>query len=262
MISDVDLRLNHQFIRAFESLRKAAGHREMSDEALHVVAKRSGISFEDLRVARHLRNALAHDEPVNRERLAQHLNLLTESAGEARSTDRPPRLHGGQRAFRLHGWRDPDIEEQMIANGFVSIGGDEIGDLAGVDDPELIRSALTSSMTDRSARAINIFVGYWRRFLWEATAGDLIVLPTQHLGVAIGALVGPYFYVKSARPKAKHRREVDWIAFDISREDFDPDLLRTISGRHTVQDFRAPNAVERLKAIAQTGSDPGPSLAR
>ena len=146
----------------------------------------------------------------------------------------------------------------MTANGFVSIGGDEIGDLTGVTDAETIRDWLTESMPVRTPGAISLFVGYWRRFLWEAAAGDLVVLPTRTRDVAIGELVGPYHFVKSAEPHARHRRAVSWIATAVDRDAFGADLLVTLNGQHTVQEFKAARAVSLLRSLAEFGVDPGP----
>lgn len=262
-MTDAELRENHEFVTAFETLRKRHGHREMSDLALRQVADATGIDYETLRVARHLRNALAHDEPVNRETLGRYLQILTAMARppELRAAAIEPVRANDTKAYRLHAWRDPDLERGMLANGFVSIGGDEIGDLAGVKDPEEIRESLTDSMPGRTPRAISLFVGYWRRFLWEAGAGDLVVLPTRERDVAIGELVGPYRFVETSEPHARHRRPVSWIAAAIDRDALGADLITTLNGQHTVQEFKAPSAVERLRRLAAGGTDPGPSRA-
>lgn len=261
MITERELRQNHDFVTAFETLRKRHGHREMSDSAVRQVAEASGVEFETLRVARHLRNALAHDEPVNRDTLARYHEILMDAVGEPTGPNGPdvvPSPPENFSAYRLHAWRDPQLELHMIANGFVSIGGDEIGDLTGVTDAETIRDWLAKSMPDRSTRAISLFVGYWRRFLWEATSGDLVVLPTRARDVAFGEFVGPYHFVKSAEPHARHRRAVSWNATGVDRDTFDSDLLTTLNGQHTVQEFKAIGAVRRLQSLARTGVDPGP----
>lgn len=258
--TDAELRINHEFVTAFETLRKQYGHREMSDAAVRHVAEATAIPYETLRISRHLRNALAHGDSVNRETLTRHLAILRDlgSHDGAPKTAESASSPDGLRAFRVHAWRDPSLEREMLANGFVSVGGSEMGDLSDVRDPEVIRSRITDSMPDRSTRAISLFVGYWRRFLWEARAGDIVVLPTQSGSVSIGEFVGPYHYVVDAEPRARHRRAVGWIGTAISRDAFGDDLLVTIKGQHTVQDFKAPCAVARLKMLAERGLDPGP----
>jgi hypothetical protein len=260
VITEEELRTNHEFVTAFEKLRKRHGHREMSDAAVRQVAEASGVGFEALRVARHLRNALAHDEPVNRETLARYHEILIEAVGHPTGLGEPdpvPSPPDDVNAYRVHAWRDPQLEQQMIANGFVSIGGDEIGDLTGLTDAETIRDWLTESMPDRSPRAISLFVGYWRRFLWDAASGDLVVLPTRARDVAIGEFVGPYHFAKSAESHARHRRAVSWIATAVDRDAFDADLVTTLNGQHTVQEFKAARAASRLRSLAETGVDPG-----
>jgi hypothetical protein len=136
--TDGELRMNHQFVLAFETLRKEHRHREMHDVALRQVAKATGLEYETLRVARSLRNALAHGEAVNRQSLERHLEILRATLGPKEATrltfeendigDRPVR------AYRVHAWQDPQLEQEVITNGFVSIGGAEIGDLTGIDD--------------------------------------------------------------------------------------------------------------------------------
>ena len=79
---------------------------------------------------------------------------------------------GEVNAYRVHTWRDPQLELQMIANGFASIGGDEIADLTGVTD-------------------------------------------------------------------------------------FDADLVTTLNGQHTVQEFKAAGVVRRLRSLGDAGVDPG-----
>ncbi len=262
MITDRDLRFNYQFVHAFETLRKRQGHREMDDAALRDVSESTGIAYEAMRVARHLRNALAHDDPVNRESLLRHLQILAEAIGDLKGVTtamlpvRSP-SEPAVRAYRVHAWKDPRLEQEMIANGFVSIGGEEVGDLTDVRDPERIRSMLTETMPDRTANAIGQFVGYWRRFPWDADVGHFVVLPTRDGVVAIGEFVGPYYYVANAEPHARHRREVAWIADGVSREGIGSDLLSTINGKHTVQEFKSADAAQRLRTLAETGIDPG-----
>lgn len=250
--SDQELRENHTFVHEFESLRKRYGLRDMGDDALRMIADETGSSYDQLRLARHIRNAIAHADAVNRETLTQLGEFLASLGGTNQSPSAPllP-LTGARRSFRVHAWLDERLEQEMIANGFVSIGGSEIGDLTGVDDPEWIRETLTRSMPERAPRAIALFVGYWRRFLWEADAGDLVVLPHRDRTVGIGAFVGPYHFVAHAGEHARHRRAVSWNAVDVSRDLFDPDLVKTLNGQHTVMEFVAPDATARIEQLAR-----------
>jgi hypothetical protein len=259
LISDEELRLNHDFVMSFESLRKRYGVREMDSGSLEAISRASGIPYQTLRTCRHLRNALAHGDPVNRDTLATYYALLT-AGTEQRPAPVVRRLpvdrSDGVKAYRVHAWQDESLEAEMLANGFVSVGDDELGDVGGVTDIEQVRSMLVAAFPDR-AGAIGIFAGYWRRFLFDAAAGDLIVLPTRTRGVAIGEFVGSYHYVADARVRARHRRAVSWDATDLDRDAFGNDLQNVLSGRHTIQDIKVPDAASRLRSIANTGIDPG-----
>lgn len=260
--TDAALRLHHEFVSAFETLRKSFGYREMGDDALRYVAEQTDVQFEDLRVARHLRNAVAHDEPVNVATLRKYLDILTSGERLDMAEDdacvRSVRRPGAWRAFRIHAWKDDRLEREMLSNGYVSMGSDELGDLSSVRDPETIRTELLQALPDRTSGAIGIFVGYWKRYLWEATAGDIVVLPTQDKAVAIGEFVSRYFYVDTAEPRARHRREVAWSSVGVPRSDLGIDLLKVINGKHTIQEFKQVRAAERLQAICDHGADPGP----
>lgn len=262
MISERELRMNHEFVSAFEKLRRGFNLWDMHDQALRQISDATSLEFEALRRSRHLRNALAHDQPVNREALEHHLAILRGDGAEARAQtevalagrsdveradNRPD--SGQRRFFRLHAWRNPELEAQMLAHGFVSVGGGEIGDMTAFSDAEDINAALTESMSDRTAPAIRLFVGYWRRFLWDARIGDVVVLPTQTKGVAIGTFSGPYFYVESASERARHRRLVDWREIGVAREVLSEPVNRVLSGRHTVQTIK-PELHAELLAVA------------
>lgn len=256
VITDEDLRVNHEFVTTFEQMRKRYGHREMHDGALRDIAAETELDYKVLRTARHLRNALAHGEAVNRQALTRHLEILL-AASEDESAPRvaQPQDQSLRRAYRAHGWLDPQLEAEMIANGFVSIGGDELGDLSGVDDPEDIRAMLTEAMPERTSRAIGIFVGYWRRFRLEAAPGDLVALPRRDRTVRVGEFVGPYAYVPHAQPRARHRRPVSWYSGPVARDAFDDDLEKVLKGRHSFQTFKAEDAAARLISLTRHSED-------
>lgn len=266
-----ELQQNHDFVMAFEALRKRYGYREMNDAALSDIANDLDLDFGALRICRHLRNAVAHGEPVNRKSLAHHLDLLrphtTISATTPLGAPEPePRPEAPQavpaprrtpsvaerHAWRIHAWTDDREERLRLANGFIAIGGGEVGDLAGVDDIDTIKELLTLALPEASPRAIAIFAGYWRRFLWDAAAGDLVAMPLRDRTVALGELTGSYFYVAEAEPRTRHRRTVAWSS-RVSRDLFSADLVTTLSSKHTVLEFGAPGAVEKLLELSGKG---------
>ena len=98
------------------------------------------------------------------------------------------------------------------------------------------------------------------RQLWSFAhvirTGDMIVLPRkQPRVIAVGTATGAYEY----RPglDAPHVLAVDWRVRDISREDFDQDLLYSFGGLGTVYRVRASDTGPRIEQIV-TGHLAGP----
>jgi hypothetical protein len=110
-----------------------------------------------------LRNAVAHADYVDRNKLRELTRALAAidleesepvlamgppSVDYLKSYDAASRrlevLGGG--AFRVHAWRDEPLEQEMIANGFVAIGGSEVDDLTRVSGDEEVRRLLTESI--------------------------------------------------------------------------------------------------------------------
>lgn len=156
-----------------------------------------------------------------------------------------------RRAFRVHAWKDEDLEREMIADGFIGIGGSGLGDLAGFDREEL-RELLTERMVGTSPRGIGLYLGYWARFLWEAQVGDLVVLPRRDRSVAIGEFAGEYIYVPAADDRIRHQRRVAWLA-SIGRDELSAESLTRLSSKHTVQEFNNPGGVAELERLARLG---------
>ena len=186
-----------------------------------------------------------------------HLQLMNHAWKEDAEDDAVQPSGTGSHAYRVHAWKDRTLERAMLTEGFVSIGGDELGDLSRIRRPEVIHALLTASMPDKRPMAITLYVGYWRRFLWNAQVGDVVVLGTRDRKVAIGEFSGPYTYIADGDERARHRRPVLWKGVGIERSSLGEDLLRTMNSQHTVQDFTAANATARLRALAETRIDPG-----
>ena len=85
-------------------------------------------------------------------------------------------------------------------------------------------------------------------FSHEIRNGDMIILPRKLPRViAVGRVSGDYDF----RPdmEAQHVRPVDWIAQDIPRTVFGPDLLNSLGGLATVFRIRASDAESRIQIL-------------
>lgn len=264
-----ELRENHEFVSRYERLRKHFGLREMGDDALQFIESMTGVPVQTLRIFRHFRNALAHDDPVKRENLVKYLGKLrtvvddldgpllygyTVAWPEARPARPSAPASEHRRAFRLRARGDPDLERLALANGFVSVGGDEIGDVSDMSDEDIGRTLKVTK--PNTASTIGRWVAYWRRFRDEVQVGDIVALSTEAGDFAVGEIVGDHRYVEHATPLARHRRAVDWVATGIARSDAREDFRKTLNARGTILEFKPVDAAQRLLALTCGSGDP------
>ncbi len=163
----------------------------------------------------------------------------------------------GTNVWRVHAWGDPDLEEAMLREHVVAVGGHELGDLSHGPDLEDLREELRERFPDRPGRGIANFVGYWRQFLYDTQPGDLVALSLSGGRAAIGCVTGGYRYRPAAPDRIRHARAVEWLVSDLPRDRFDHDIKATLDSRGTICRIRAQGAARRLRAAPDTGNDPG-----
>lgn len=141
---------------------------------------------------------------------------------------------------------------QLIAEGFVSIGWDEVGDLQLIgDDKEAIKALLSEKRPTDKPRAIAGWTGVLRRFAFELSVGDLVVAPNRQKPVFnIGRVTGPYRFVPDA-PTHRHRRSVDWLVTDAPRSAFSYTAQNEMSAMLTF--FQVANHAEEFERPVDEG---------
>ncbi len=141
--------------------------------------------------------------------------------------------------WRIHARGDPDLEDAMLRDHVVAVGGHELGDLSHGPELEDLRDELRDQFPERTDRGIANFVGYWRQFLYDMQPGDVVALSLSGSRVAIGRVTGGYAYRLSAPDRIRHARAVEWLASDIPRGRFDRDMKATLDSRETICRIRA-----------------------
>jgi hypothetical protein len=168
------------------------------------------------------------------------------SPGDAGQAD------GGDRAVRLRAWGDALLEDQMVREGFVSIGGDEVGDMSEWPGRDTLAQTLAAALPDRDPQAIQLFCTYWDRFVRFLRVGDLVVVPSSKARtVAVGEITGGYeHHPVDSDPRTRHRRPVHWLASAVNRDDLPADIRRAVNAPGTIGAIKAPDAASRLRALA------------
>lgn len=154
----------------------------------------------------------------------------------------------------MWGVHNDTLTTELLDEGFISIGWDELGDLrqVGLTRDEL-KTALSSAYPDEKPRAIPGWAGVLLRFADEMTKGDVIVAPYRPDGtINIGVVTGPYEYDADA-PVHRHRRPVSWEKIGVSRTVFTEGALHEIGSLLTV--FRIRRHIEEFLAVLNASDD-------
>jgi restriction system protein len=131
-------------------------------------------------------------------------------------------------------------ELDLIGNGFVGIGWDDIGDLTSIgSDKEALKTRIAEIRPDAKPGAIPVWAGVLLRFRFEMQVGDLVVYPYKpDSTLNFGRIESDYYYVPSA-PMHRNRRKVDWLKTGVPRAEFSKSARYEVGSAVTL--FRVKN---------------------
>ena len=149
------------------------------------------------------------------------------------------------------GIHNDTLTNELVDEGFVSIGWDDVGDLRKVPGGrEGLKAKLDEILPDSKPRAIAGWAGILLRFRDEIQQGDVIVAPYKpDSTINIGVVTGDYEFHETAEVH-QHRRRVRWEQVGLSRTIFSQAALYEIGSFLTVFRVRE-HASEFLAAISQ-----------
>lgn len=112
-------------------------------------------------------------------------------------------------------------ELDLVGNGFVAIGWDDIGDLSAIGtDKDELKRRIAEARPGAKAGAIPVWAGVLLRFRFEIEPGDLVIYPYKpDSTLNFGRITGDYYYEPSA-PLHRNRRKVEWLKTGIPRAEF------------------------------------------
>lgn len=141
---------------------------------------------------------------------------------------------------------------ELVADGFISIGWDEIGDLRLIGDGQAqLKAALTESERGAKPGAIPVWAGVLRRFAFEMAEGDVVIAPSKQRPVFnIGRVAGPYEFHEEY-PEHRHRRRVAWLVHDAPRVVFTQGALYELGSAMTL--FKVTNHGEEFLRVMENG---------
>jgi restriction system protein len=148
------------------------------------------------------------------------------------------------------------IDKSALLPGFL-----EVGDLSQRGDRDAILAYLQEVWPDEGTNRLRNFAAQLNQFVNKIEIGDYVVMPRKLTnGVAIGVVTGNYQF--DAASDYKHSRSVEWKEESLPRDTFKQDLRHSFGAFMTICEIKRNAALERVKAVLETGVDPGALLGK
>ncbi|MDC5696452.1 restriction endonuclease [Intrasporangium calvum] len=143
---------------------------------------------------------------------------------------------------------------ELVEQGFISIGWEEMPDLRTIgDDRERMKASLERTYPSAKAGAIPVWAGILLRFAYTMQVGDIVVAPYRPDGtINFGVVEGPYEYHQHVK-RHPHRRRVRWTRTGVSRGLFPQTVLYEIGSALTL--FQVRKGVETFERFLDSESD-------
>lgn len=207
------------------------------------------------------------EPPLRVRSMSEPPAVAVRRAARARSTsetalfsiDRASLPRGGessrrQAVWRVRAWDDREVQDAMIADGVIAVGGDQLGDLSGRPSDQVIADQLRRTMPERGPKAIDLFIRYWHQFLDEMQPGDFVLTPLVDDRVAIGRIIDVYEYRPEARlPELRHTRPTHWLRV-LDRSELDTDLRKRVNAPGTIARVKLDDAAARVQRALRSRS--------
>jgi hypothetical protein len=165
------------------------------------------------------------------------------------------------KGIQMTAWvvRGGELQDELEAldTGVLAIGYDLRHDLSNVGSKAELKELLRQTHRDKADGTISSWAGQIWVFMENVQERDLIVMPRRgQQTVAIGKMAGGYQFRPDV-PHLFHDRAVTWVNREVPRDALDPDLRKSMDAPGTIHRPSAGNAEQRLRAVAETGQDPG-----
>lgn len=145
-------------------------------------------------------------------------------------------------------------ELDLIANGFIAIGWDDVGDLTAIgSDKETMKQRVTEARPTAKPGAIPVWAGVLLRFAFEMRVGDLVIYPYKpDSTLNFGRIQSDYYHDASA-PVHRNRRKVEWLKTGVPRAQFSKSARYEVGSAVTL--FRVKSHEREFVSFVD-GTDP------
>ena len=127
-------------------------------------------------------------------------------------------------------------------------------DLASLKDRKQLRTLLEEVYPDESKGRVSANLGQIWAFSHRIARGDWIVLPSkQKSAIHVAEVKGDYIFNPDGEDPFYHYRDIEWIAQDVPRTNFDQDLLYSFGALMTICQVDRNDAEQRIHKMAKNG---------
>lgn len=124
-------------------------------------------------------------------------------------------------------------------------------DLTSLGEQKELRALYEETYPDASKHKISNNVGQIWRFCKKIHPGDWIIVPSkQRSSIHVAKVKGEYVFDPDGKDPYYHYRDVEWIAQDVPRSNFDQDLLYSFGAIMTICQIHRNDAEPRVHEMA------------
>lgn len=165
------------------------------------------------------------------------------------------------RLWIVRAGKQGERELAAISSGRLLPGFLEVGDLSKLNSREEILTHLQKAMRGEGLNRLKNFSAQLNQFAHTIAIGDIVVMPRKlTTGVAVGEVTGPYVF--NADDPYRHSRAVKWLNKSVPRDVFKQDLRHSFGAFMTICEITRNNALDRVRSVLKTGTDPGALLGK
>lgn len=163
-------------------------------------------------------------------------------------------------ATQIWGIHNDTLTHELVDDGFISIGWDEIDDLTQISRGRTgIKKVLTTLYPDAKSRSIAGQAGVLYRFAHEIAVNDIVVAPYKpDSTINIGIVVGDYYF-EADSPTHRHRRHIRWVKTGLPRTVFTQSALYELGSALTL--FKVNRHTTEIMTVMQSDTDDADALA-
>jgi hypothetical protein len=152
--------------------------------------------------------------------------------------------------------RHGEYEKRFLDSNRVYLTWDDLSfNLFEIHQKGKLHNLLLNVYPDCKSGTIRNWTGQIWSFAHEMNKGDRIVLPSKMNREVLhyAEITEPYVFDQNAENPFFHYRSVRWLAKDVPRSWFDPDLLRYFNVRQTICHLKGDKIESRVRAIIEAG---------